>query len=77
MIAPAVRPDTMRCWNTSTRTISGTVTTTEAAMIASSLPNPKKYTVKPVSKYVNKRYPWVIQQMTNLKGDPEIELLLK
>jgi monofunctional biosynthetic peptidoglycan transglycosylase len=53
------------------------LTRTEAAMIASSLPNPKKYTVKPVSNYVNKRYPWVVQQMTNLKGDPEIELLLK
>jgi monofunctional glycosyltransferase len=53
------------------------ITRTEAAMIASSLPNPKKYTVKPVSSYVNKRYPWVVQQMTNLKGDPEIELLLK
>jgi monofunctional glycosyltransferase len=53
------------------------ITRTEAAMIAASLPNPKKYTVKPVSKYVAKRYPWIVQQMTNLKGDPEIEVLLK
>jgi len=53
------------------------ITRTEAAMIASSLPNPKKYTLKPVSDYVNKRYPWVVQQMINLKGDPEIKAFLQ
>ena len=53
------------------------ISRTEAAMIASCLPNPKKYSVKPVSKYVNRRYPWVIQQMNNLYGDPEIKILLK
>ena len=53
------------------------ITQTEAAMIAASLPNPKKFTVKPVSNYINKRYPWVIQQMNNLRGDPDIKLLLK
>lgn len=50
---------------------------TEAAMIAACLPNPKKYTVKPVSNYINRRYPWVLQQMGFLRDDPEIKALLK
>jgi monofunctional glycosyltransferase len=53
------------------------LTRTEAAMIAASLPNPKKYTVKPRSSYINKRYPWVLQQMNNLDGDPDIDALLE
>jgi monofunctional biosynthetic peptidoglycan transglycosylase len=52
------------------------LTRTEAAMIAASLPNPKKYTVKPVSKYIAKRYPWVIQQMNFLDGDEDIRALM-
>ncbi|MBL0744490.1 monofunctional biosynthetic peptidoglycan transglycosylase [Chryseolinea lacunae] len=52
------------------------LTRNEAAMIAASLPNPKKYTVKPVSKYINKRYPWVIQQMNFLHTDEDIRRLL-
>jgi monofunctional biosynthetic peptidoglycan transglycosylase len=44
-------------------------------MIAACLPNPKKYTVKPASKYINQRYPWILSQMRNLEGDPEIKLL--
>ena len=47
----------------------------EAAMIAAALPNPKKYIVKPASRYVNQRYPWIMRQMHNLQGDPEIKLL--
>ena len=47
----------------------------EAAMIAACLPNPKKYIVKPASKYINQRYPWILAQMHNLEGDPEIKLL--
>ncbi len=50
---------------------------TEAAMIAACLPNPKKYTVKPASKYVNRKYPWVVQQMGFLRDDPDIKMLLK
>lgn len=53
------------------------LTRTEAAMIAASLPNPIKYTVKPASKYVNKKYPWVLQQMNFLRTDEDIERLLK
>jgi monofunctional biosynthetic peptidoglycan transglycosylase len=48
----------------------------EAAMIAASLPNPKKYTVKPPSRYINQRYPWVLRQMNNLQGDRDIREIL-
>lgn len=53
------------------------LTRKEAAMIAACLPNPKKYTVKPPSKYINQRYPWVLRQMSNLEGDPEITALIE
>jgi monofunctional biosynthetic peptidoglycan transglycosylase len=51
------------------------LTRTEAAMIAASLPNPKKFTVKPVSAYVNRRYPWVIIQMNYLAHDADVKRL--
>ena len=53
------------------------LTRAEAAMIAACLPNPKKYTVKPLSRYVANRYDNILQQMNNLSGDPDIEALLK
>ncbi|WP_324557789.1 monofunctional biosynthetic peptidoglycan transglycosylase [Agriterribacter sp.] len=49
---------------------------TEAAMIASSLPNPVRYTVKPLSRFVAARYPWVLLQMNNLQGDTDIKNVL-
>jgi len=49
---------------------------TQAAMIAASLPNPKKYTVKPISRYVSIRSKWVIRQMGFLEGDDGIKGLL-
>lgn len=52
------------------------LTQTEAAMIAASLPNPKRYTVKPLSNYVATHYEHVITQMNNLIGVPEIERLV-
>lgn len=52
------------------------LTRTEAAMIAASLPNPVKYTVKPISRYVSRRYPWVLRQMNNLDGDPDIKAII-
>ncbi len=51
------------------------LTRQEAAMIAASLPNPKEYTVKPVSRYVAWKYPWVLRQMTNLQDDEDIQKL--
>jgi monofunctional biosynthetic peptidoglycan transglycosylase len=53
------------------------LTRQEAAMIASCMPNPKKYTVKPLSRYVASRYPWVMRQMTFLQNDPDIQKILQ
>jgi monofunctional biosynthetic peptidoglycan transglycosylase len=47
----------------------------EAAMVAACLPNPKRYIVKPPSKYIQQRYPWILAQMNNLQGDPDVKLL--
>jgi monofunctional biosynthetic peptidoglycan transglycosylase len=55
---------------------AGNLSRTEAAMIASCLPNPKKYTVKPLSGYVANKYSWVLLQMNNLEGDPDIQQIL-
>lgn len=52
------------------------LTRTEAAQIAACLPNPVKYTVKPMSKYVAARSGWVLRQMNNLEGDPDVQALL-
>ncbi len=49
---------------------------TEAAMIAACLPNPKGYTVKPLSKHVASRYPWILRQMQHLEGDKDIQELI-
>ena len=48
----------------------------EAAMIAACLPNPKTYKVSPPSPYINKRYPQIMTQMNNLRGDDDIDFLL-
>ena len=53
------------------------LTRQEAAMIAASLPNPKEYTVKPISRYVAWKYPWVLKQMNNLQEDEDIQQLLQ
>ena len=48
----------------------------QAAMIAACMPSPRRYKVKPMSKYVARKYPWVMQQMNNLEKDPDIQKLL-
>jgi monofunctional biosynthetic peptidoglycan transglycosylase len=48
----------------------------EAAMIAACLPNPTGYTIKPLSKHVASRYPWILRQMGNLEADPDIQDLI-
>jgi monofunctional biosynthetic peptidoglycan transglycosylase len=53
-----------------------TLTRTEAAMIAACLPNPKGYKVKPLSRQVASRYPWILRQMGNLERDPDIQKLI-
>jgi monofunctional glycosyltransferase len=52
------------------------LTRQEAAMIAACLPNPKKYTVKPLSNYVSKRAAKILRQMNNLGGDEDVRALL-
>jgi monofunctional glycosyltransferase len=49
----------------------------EAATIASCLRNPKIFTVIPLSNSVANRRPWVLQQMNNLEGDPDIQNVIK
>lgn len=53
------------------------LTRQEAAMIAACLPNPKVYTVKPMSAFVANKYPWVLRQMNNLQEDEDILPLLQ
>jgi monofunctional biosynthetic peptidoglycan transglycosylase len=49
----------------------------EAAMIIACLPNPKKFTVKPMSHRVSWRYPQILQQMHNIEDDQDIQLLIQ
>ncbi|MEO8771231.1 MAG: monofunctional biosynthetic peptidoglycan transglycosylase [Ferruginibacter sp.] len=53
------------------------LTRTEAAMIAACLPNPKLYTVKPLSRYVSIRSGNLLRQMNNLEDDEDIQALIK
>jgi monofunctional glycosyltransferase len=48
----------------------------EAAMIAACLPNPGRYSVKPVSRYVSIRSGWILRQMNNLQADPDIQKIV-
>lgn len=53
------------------------LTRSEAAMIAASLNNPIKHSVKPLSRYVSIKYPWVLRQMNNLSSDTDIQKIIK
>lgn len=53
------------------------LTRSEAAMIAACLPNPKLFRVKPMSRYISKRYPLLMRQMNNLQSDVDVQALLK
>lgn len=53
------------------------LTRSEAAMIAASLNNPIKHSVKPLSRYVSIKYPWVLRQMSNLRSDTDIQKIIK
>ncbi|MBX2907730.1 MAG: monofunctional biosynthetic peptidoglycan transglycosylase [Taibaiella sp.] len=52
------------------------LTAAESAMIIACLPNPKKFTVAPMSRRVQWRYPQIASQMNNLSGNPDLEELL-
>lgn len=53
------------------------LTRTEAAKIAACLPNPKVFTIHPLSDHVAKRCPWILIQMGHLQDDPDIQKLLQ
>lgn len=52
------------------------LTRREASLIAACLPNPKKYTVKPLSGYVSKRSAWVVKQMNFIEKDPDVQQVI-
>jgi monofunctional biosynthetic peptidoglycan transglycosylase len=53
------------------------LTRLESARIAACLPNPKIYTVKPLSAHVANRSAWALDQMSRLESDPDIQKLLQ
>lgn len=56
---------------------AGKLSRRQAAMIAACLPNPKKHTVKPLSRYVATRTGWVLLQMKFLERDPEVQAIIR
>lgn len=52
------------------------LTRQEAALIASCLPNPKRYKVKPTSNYVAVRSRKIMQQMSFLQPDPDLQAVI-
>ena len=53
------------------------LTRKEAAILASCLPNPILFTIRPMSARVAARYPWILRQMNNLQADQDVQELLK
>jgi monofunctional biosynthetic peptidoglycan transglycosylase len=53
------------------------LTRQEAAMVAACLPNPKIYTVKPLSRHVSIRCQWILLQMSHLQEDEDVQKLLQ
>jgi monofunctional glycosyltransferase len=49
----------------------------EAAMIIACLPNPKKFSVVPMSKRVAWRYPQIVREMNNIEDDKDIQAIIK
>ncbi len=53
------------------------LTRSEAAMIIGCLPNPKRFTVKPISSRVAWRYPMILREMDNIEDDEDVLALIK
>jgi monofunctional biosynthetic peptidoglycan transglycosylase len=53
------------------------LTLKEASLIAACLPNPKTYTIKPLSSKVSFRSQWILFQIGRIQDDEEIQQLLK
>lgn len=49
----------------------------EAAEIIACLPNPKVYTVKPLSHFVSWKSNWILRQMNNIEDDEDIQSLMR
>lgn len=49
----------------------------EAAKIIACLPNPKKFSVVPLSGRVAWRYPKIVQQMHNIEDDEDVQAIIK
>jgi monofunctional glycosyltransferase len=49
----------------------------EAAMIIACLPNPKRFTVRPVSRRVKWRTPGIIRQMGFIESNPTVQSLIR
>ncbi len=49
----------------------------EAALVAASLPNPKKYRVRPASGYMQRRASFIVGQMHHLFYDPQVRALIE
>lgn len=52
------------------------LTKQEAAMIIACLPNPKKFTVKPISRRVAWRSPQIIREINNISDDEDVQILI-
>jgi monofunctional glycosyltransferase len=48
------------------------LTTSEAALIAAVLPNPRKWNAAKPTGYISKRQRWIMRQMRQLKGTVEL-----
>lgn len=49
----------------------------EAAWIASILPNPKVWDIKHPTSYMQRRHNWIMRQMNNMDDDEEIQKLIQ
>lgn len=49
----------------------------EAAMIIACLPNPKKFSVQPMSRRVSWRYPQIVHQMQNIEDDEDLQAIIR
>ncbi len=52
------------------------LTKQEAAMIIACLPNPKRFTVKPISRRVAWRSPQIVREMNNISDDEDVQAII-
>lgn len=55
---------------------AGKLSRQEAALIAACLPNPKRFKARPASGYIQRRSREIIQQMSFLEPDPDIQRVI-